>query len=293
MPKDKSPATSINEGPANNEGPGVDLDRYRRYCDEGVIFDQPRHGVLRLTFSRPERWNTMPLQLHHAWPRMFAEIAEDDDIRAFILSGSGKVFSSGGDISETMWRRDAAELISLQHTALRIITRLLEIPQPTICVVNGPAIGLAASIALNFDFIICSECATFYDSHAAFGAAPGDGLALIAPLALGPAIAREFLYGGKKILAQEALNRGLVNRVVSHEQVEEESLNFLDSLQRMAPLAVKMGKIIVNAPLRAKAEEVLSLALAVEMITLASEDYHRAIEGFKKDRHFPDDWLGR
>ena len=292
MSKDDSEAVSTSDEAAPAQA-RIDLAHYQAYCEEGVLFDEPRPGVLRLTFTRPERWNTMPLQLHDAWRRLFADIADDKAIRAFILSGSGKVFSSGGEIGKTMWRRDAAELVELQHTALRIITRLLEIPQPTICVVHGPAIGLAASIALSFDFIICSEHATFYDSHAAFGAAPGDGLALIAPIALGPAIAREFLYAGKRISAEEALARGLVNRVVPLEQVEEESFKLLDSLERMAPLAIRMGKIIVNAPLRAKAEEVLSLALAVEMMTLASEDYNRAVDVFKETKRFPQDWLGR
>jgi enoyl-CoA hydratase len=271
----------------------IDLAPYGRYTAEGIAFDEPRPGVLRLRLDRPEKWNAIPLAVHDAMPLLFAQIAEDEAVRAFMLAGSGKVFSSGGDVDEGMKKRDAGDLVRLQYIAVRIITRLLEIPQPTICVVNGPAIGFAASLALHFDFVVCSDTATFYDSHAAFGAAPGDGLVLVAPLVLGPAIAREVLFGGRKLSAAEAESRGLVNRVVPHESVEEEAFALLDQISKMAPLAVRMGKMFVNAPLRAAAEQILNLSIAAEMVTLASEDYERAVEGFQRDRKFDQDWRGR
>lgn len=271
----------------------LELQRYARYGQDGVEFDEPRPGVLRLTLNRPKQWNPIPQRLHDSLPVLFAEIAEDPNLHAFMLRGSGENFSSGGNVDEGMWRRNAGELVQLQHTAVRIITRLLEVPQTTVCVVNGPAIGFAASLALHFDFIVAAEGATFYDSHAAFGAAPGDGLSVVAPLVLGPAIAREVLYAGKKLTAQEAQARGLVNRVVPRERVEEEAFGLLDDLDRMAPLAVRMGKMFVNAPLRAAAEQILNLSIAAEMVTLTSDDYNRAVEGFKKDRRFNQEWEGR
>jgi enoyl-CoA hydratase len=269
------------------------LGRYDAYLAEGIAFDEPRPGVLRLRLTRPEKWNAMPIAFHDALPDLFAQIAADRAVDAFLLAGTGEVFSSGGDVDEGMPERHAGELLDLQRLAMRIVTSLLEVPQPTLCVVNGPAIGFAAGLALHFDFVVAAEHATFRDSHAAFGAAPGDGLALILQASLPPAIAREVLYGGRVLTAAEAAQHGLVNRVVPLEQVDEEAFALLDRVRAMAPLAVRAGKMIVNAPLRAAAETVLSMAAAMEMITLASEDFRTAVDGFRRSGRFDQSWRGR
>ena len=271
----------------------VDLGRYERWFEDGIAFDEPRDGVLRLQLTRPDRWNAIPIRLHDSMPVLFAEIAEDESVAAFMLAGTGDVFSSGGDVDDGMKPRHAGQLARLQHTAVRIVTRLLEIPQPTIAVVNGPAIGFAVSLALHCDFVIASENATFYDSHAAFGAAPGDGYVVIAQAALPPAVARDVLYGGRTLTAEEAERYGLVNRVVSREDLEAEAFAQLDRVFAMAPLAVRMGKMFVNAELRARAEQTLNLALAAELLTITSDDFNNAVEGFFKTRRFTTDWKGR
>jgi enoyl-CoA hydratase len=270
----------------------IDLDKYKGFGAESVEFDEPRPGVLRMRLIAPERWNPIPLAVHDGLPELFAVIADDRVVHAFMLAGTGKIFSSGGDVDEGMKLRDIGELVELQRIAVRIITRLLEIPQPTFCVVNGPAIGFAASLALNFDFIIASENARFSDSHAAFGAVPGDGLMVVLLQAVGPALAKEVLFGGRELTAQEAMQHGLVNRVVDLEKVEDEAFALLERVQGLGPLAVRMAKVAVNTRLRAEAEEVLNAAASAEMLTLASEDFRNAVEGFMKDRCFAQDWKG-
>lgn len=269
------------------------LEPYREFEAPGVAFDQPRPGVLRLRLARPERWNAIPQRVHDALPTLFARIADDRGVAAFMLAGEGRVFSSGGDVDEGMRPRDVGELVDLQWIAVRTITRLLELPQPSFCVVNGPAIGFAASLALNFDFIVAADTATFADSHAAFGAAPADGLVLIATRTLGPALARELLFGGRKLTAREAEHHGLVNRVVAPADLEDEALALVDRVLALAPLAVRTAKAFVNAPLRAEAEELLTGAVAAEMLTLASADFRHAVDGFMEHRRFAQDWQGR
>jgi enoyl-CoA hydratase len=271
----------------------LDLARYEPFAPEGVAVDEPRPGVLRVRLTRPEMWNAMPLAFHDGLPGLFAQIAADPSVAAFVMAGTGEVFSSGGDVNEGMPERHAGELLELQRVAMRIVTRLLEVPQPTLCVVNGAAIGFAASLALHFDFVVAADHATFRDSHAAFGAAPGDGLALILQAALAPALAREVLYGGRVLSAEEAARHGLVNRVAPLDRVEDEAFALLERVMGMAPLAVRAGKAIVNAPLRAAAETVLSNAAAVEMITLASEDFRTAVDGFLRAGRFDQRWQGR
>jgi enoyl-CoA hydratase/carnithine racemase len=271
----------------------VTLSRYRDYEHGTGKFDEPYDGVLRFTIDRPKQRNALSGEFHESLPRLFAEIGDDRAVKLFMLTATGTTFCGGADVGEVMFERNAGQLVELQRLAARIITRLLEVPQPTICAVNGPATGLAVSLALHFDFIVASEEAYFWDTHAAFGSAPGDGLILIAMQALGPALAREILFGNRRLSAEEALRHGLVNRVVPPEELEASTLELIETVLGMSPLAVRLGKMLVNAPLRAAAEEVLLRATSAEMITLASEDWRNAVEEFRQHKRFTTDWLGR
>jgi enoyl-CoA hydratase len=270
----------------------VDLKRYRRYADDRTRFDEWLPGVLRLTLCAPRRWNALRGAFHDALPRLFAEIGEDEKVRAFVLAAEGRVFSSGGDVGEGMRERSIGELVGVHRVATRIVTRLLEMSQPTLCIVNGPAIGFAASLALNCDFVVAAEEASFRDSHTAFGVVPGDGFLLLAG-ALGPALAREVLLAGRELSAVEAQQCGLVNRVVPHDQLEETASALIARILDQAPLAVRLGKMVINSKLRADAEMMLNLGMAAELVTMASDDYRSAVEGFQTDGRFNQQWQSR
>ena len=270
---------------------GLDLSAYDRY--DGVEFEQPSQGVLRMRFDRPERWNAIPQSVHDDLPRLFQRVADDRDVRAFQLTGSGAFFSSGGDVDEGMVERDAGELVELHRIAVRIITTLLEVPQPTMAILNGPAIGFAANLALHCDFIVMEEEAYLQDNHVAFGTAPGDGAASIWPLVLGPARAKEMLLTGRRMPADEALEAGLVNRVVPRDELEASAEKLLGSVLENAPLAVRMGKSILNTPLRANAEQQLNHSMAAELITLASDDFLQSVQQFKETGEYSRDWDGK
>jgi enoyl-CoA hydratase len=271
----------------------LSLDEYHPFEHGGGVFDEPKPGILRLTLNRPERWNAVPIAMHDALPALFSRIGDDAGVKAFVLRARGDAFSSGGDVDEGMRTRHAGEVVALHHIAVRIITRLLEIPQLTMCLVNGPAIGFAANLALHFDFIVATDSAYFADPHVAFGTVPGDGAASIWPLLLGPARAKEFLFTGAKLSAQQALAAGMVNRVVARDSLDEAGDELLESALAMAPLAIRLGKMVLNTPLRAQAEQSLNLSMSAEMATLLSEDYRRAVDGFMRHRQFAQDWIGQ
>jgi enoyl-CoA hydratase/carnithine racemase len=276
-----------------NAASSIDLDRYQSYADDRTRFDELLPGVLRLTLCAPRRWNALHIAFHDALPRLFAEIAEDAQVRAFVLAAEGEVFSSGGDVGEGLRERHVGELVNVHRVATRIVTRLLEVPQPTVCIVNGPAIGFAASLALHCDFVIAASEASFRDSHTAFGVVPGDGLVLVMMNALGPALAREVLLAGRELSAGEAERYGLVNRVVPREQLEESAVELITRVLAQAPLAVRLGKMLINTRLRADAEGLLNLAMAAELVTMTSEDYRAAVKGFEADGRFKQDWQAR
>lgn len=271
----------------------ITLEPYRGYEFGAGTFDEPRRGILRLTLTRPEKWNPLPQEMHDALPELFSGIAADKTVNAFVLRGSGDIFSSGGDVKGGMQNRHAGEVVEMHRIAVRIMTRLLEIPQLTLCIVNGPAIGFAANLALHFDFLVASENAYFQETHAAFGTVPGDGAMSIWPQLLGPARAREYLLGGARLEAAEALRLGFVNRVAPPEEVDEVAMELLEGVMSMAPLAVRLGKMVINTPLRAAAEQSLNLSMAAEMATMLSEDFKHSVDTFAATGRWGRDWKGR
>lgn len=279
-------------GQDRTDGPRVDLDAYRRFAEPGVDFDEPSAGVLRMILDDEEHLNAVPQRVHDRLPELYATVAADRRVDAMVLEGRGRYFSSGGRVDQGMGERSAADLVELHRVATRIITSLLEVPQPTLCVVNGPAIGWAASLALHHDLIVAADTAYFADPHVSFGAAAGDGGTSIWPLVLGPAKAKEYLLTGARLPADEAERRGLVNRVVAPDRLGEEAMGLLDAVLAQAPLAVRMTKMAINTRLRSRAEWDMSLGLAAEMVTLTSRDFRRAVDGFTETGSFDQRWSG-
>ena len=273
----------------------MDLEPYRQFEYGASEFDEPRDGWLRLTLTRPKKWNPLPQEMHDRLPALFAQIGDDRSVQAFIMRGSGKIFSSGGDVTSGMQNRHAGQVVEMHQIATRIMTRLLEIPQITMCIVNGPALGFAANLALHFDLLVAADHAYFKDTHTAFGAVPGDGASYMWPLLMGPARAKEFLLGGAELGAEEALRLGFVNRVAALDDVDAVGDELLESVTSKAPLAVRLGKMAINSPIRAASEEALNLAMAAEMATMLSDDFKDAVDGFGETGRWPDgdSWKGQ
>lgn len=273
----------------------MDLEPYRQFEYGAAEFDEPRDGWLRLTLTRPKKWNPLPQEMHDRLPALFAQIGDDRSVDAFIMRGSGKIFSSGGDVTSGMQDRHAGQVVEMHQIATRIMTRLLEIPQITMCIVNGPALGFAANLAMHFDLLVAADHAYFKDTHTAFGAVPGDGASYMWPLLMGPARAKEFLLGGAELGAEEALRLGFVNRVAPLDEVDAVGDELLESVTSKAPLAVRLGKMAINSPIRAASEEALNLAMAAELATMLSDDFKDAVDGFGETGRWPDgdSWKGR
>src|ERR1700704_971072 len=179
--------------------------------------------VLRVTIDNPaSELNTVDARLHHDLTGLFASLRDEREARAVVLTGSGRAFSAGGDFEWFPELRDVERLDALRHDARQLITDLLDVELPILAAVNGPAVGLGASIALLWDIILMAGDATLADPHVKVGIAAGDGGAVIWPLAVGPARAKQYLLTGDPLTAHEAERIGLVNRVVPAAELDTE-----------------------------------------------------------------------
>jgi enoyl-CoA hydratase len=248
-------------------------------------------AVLRL--NRPELLNRFDEPMHAEFIAAVDEIAGDAGIRAAVLASTGKVFSAGGDF-ELMQRAhgDPALRQKIIGDAHRLLTGLLDLPQPIVAALHGPAIGLGATIVLSCDAVVAARRAQIADSHVAAGLVAGDGGVVVWPATAGILRAKRHLLTGDPLDAKAAHSLGLVTDLVDEpEQVLPASLELAQRIAALPPLAVRLTKRALNRGLLQRAGEVLDLSLAYEEATLASVDLLEAIAALKERR--PGEFAGR
>lgn len=270
--------------PGTPEGP--DDARYRALRVE-------RDGdVLVVTIDHPDSaLNAVDGLLHDELTRLCAELKREDRARAVVLTGSGRAFSAGGDFA---WFPSLSNLERLEHLrrdAKQMIWDLLDVPIPIVAAINGPAVGLGASLALLCDTIFIAESAHVADPHVLVGIVAGDGGTAIWPLAVGPARAKQYLMTGDPVPAVEAERIGLVNEVVPDAELRDRALAFARRLAAGAPLAIQYTKQAVNKQVKAALNTAFDAATALEIVTFQSDDHKEALAALGERR--PPEFKGR
>ena len=241
--------------------------------------------MLVVTIDHPESdLNAVDELLHAELGVLFRELRREGEARAVVLTGSGRAFSAGGDFAWFPKLRGLEHLDSLRRDAKQLVWDLLDVEIPIVAALNGPAVGLGASIALLCDVIFMAESATLADPHVRVGIVAGDGGAAIWPLVLGPARAKQYLLTGDAIPAAEAERMGLVNCVVPDAELGAEALAFARRLAEGAPLAVRYTKLAVNQWLKQAANVAFDFSTALEIVTFQSRDHEEALAAIREKR---------
>lgn len=244
-----------------------------------------RGDVLEITIDHPDSaLNAVDDLLHGEFTRLFADLKRERSVRAVLLTGEGRAFSAGGDFA---WFPNLDTLEKLEHLRLdakQLIWDLLDVPVPIVAALNGPAIGLGASIALLCDTIFMADTATLADPHVLVGIVAGDGGAAIWPLAVGPARAKEYLLTGDPVPAAEAERIGLVNHVVPAAELHDRALAFAEKLAAGAPLAVQYTKMAVNKVVKDALNTAFDASTALEIVTFQSDDHEEALAAMREKR---------
>ncbi len=221
---------------------------------KNIIF-QVEDGVATITFNRPKVMNALSNDLLGEFANALDTIAADEEIRALILTGAGnKSFVAGADITE-LATFNALQARLFAQAGHNIFDRLQELAIPVIAAVNGFALGGGNEIALACDFIYASENALFGLPEITLGIIPGFGGTQRLPRLVGTNIAREMIFTGKMISADEAHKIGLVNRVCSGE-------NLMKDVMKTAKGIVSKGKVSLRA-----AKQVIKNGMNVDLAT--------------------------
>jgi enoyl-CoA hydratase len=255
---------------------------YSRYQFLTVINDD---GVATITLNRPERRNAAHDPMHRELETVFRDVGEDDDIRAIVLTGAGETFCAGGDAGSM----DSGEFNPSGpripfNGVRRLVNHMLDVEQPIVGAINGDAAGLGATLALMCDVTYVAEAARIGDTHVKMGLVAGDGGAIIWPLLVGMARAKQYLFTGDWISGAEAERIGLVNFAVAPDQVLTDATAFARRFADGAPMAIRWTKYTMNKLLREQINLALDSGMFLEAATMRTDDLQEAATAFLEKR---------
>lgn len=254
-----------------------------------VILRKEVH-IATIIMNRPDRLNAINSRLVEELITALDNVAKDDEIRVVILTGAGRAFCAGGDIT----KEGEVQLVSgvkgegwrqaVRHGVQVIVQNLLNLDKPTIAMVNGAAVGGGCDFALACDLRIGSENAQFMVGFTRIGLTPGTGGTWLMPRVIGLARAAEFLFTGDPIKAEEAERIGLLNRLVPAQDLEKETKALASKIARNAPIALRLSKLQLYKGLQMDLGTALEVAAACETIAGSSEDYAEGVKAFLEKR---------
>jgi len=259
-----------------------------------MVIDYSRYKALRIekkgkvavvTLNRPDALNAFDRTMHWELEDILEDVSKDDDIFAAVLTGSGKMFSCGGDIHymEERIKNPKSSEITMDNVR-HLVSNLVELEKPIIAALNGDAIGLGATVALFCDIIIMSEKARIADAHVKVGMVAGDGGCSIWPFIVGMHRAKEYLLSGDLIQAKEAERIGLVNYVLPAEDVLPKALSMAEKLANLAPKAVRWTKRCLNKHIKESVELIMDSCVSLEYHSMLLDDHKEAVDAFLNKR---------
>lgn len=255
------------------------------------ILYENRGGILYLTLNRPDVRNALSPEMWHDIRTATQCAREDDAVRVIVVSGAGdKALASGADIREI---HDRAYLKMLQATASRSLKELEDLYKPVICAVNGYALGGGCELAMACDIRIATAKSKFGQPEANLGIIPGAGGTQRLPRLVGIAKAKELIFTGRIIDAQEACAIGLVNKVTgdSREALMKEAEEMAGQMMAKGPVALMMSKLAINTGSETDMGTGLMIECLAQTVAFSTGDRKEGTAAFLEKR--PANFKGR
>jgi enoyl-CoA hydratase len=241
-----------------------------------------RIGII--TLNRPERMNVIGQEFLNDLDAALKDIEMDDDLGALVITGAGNVFAAGADIKEI---RSLDGVVSAHKFVARVqhsFNRVEELEKPVIAAVNGLALGGGCELALVCDIRVAAETASFGLPEIKLGVLPGAGGTQRLPRLVGVGRAKELLYSGESIDAQEAFRIGLVNKVVAADSLRETALEMAGRLAARAPVALRLIKSAVNRGINMELQSALAYESRCFEMLFTTRDQKEGMQAFVEKR---------
>jgi 2-(1,2-epoxy-1,2-dihydrophenyl)acetyl-CoA isomerase len=249
-----------------------------------VSFDA---GVLTITLNRPEKLNAFVPDMHRELRAALERAKDEAGIRALLLTGAGRGFCAGQDLSERNVAPGTAPIdlsVSLGSNYNPLVRRLRELPKPVVCAVNGVAAGAGANIALTCDVVIAARSASFVQSFARIGLVPDSGGTYFLPRLVGPARAMGLALLAEPLPAEDAARWGLIWKVFDDAQLMPEAIALARKLAAGPTKGYGLAKRALYASPHNSLDAQLDLERDLQREAGFSEDYRKGVAEFLKKK---------
>ncbi|UCE60410.1 MAG: enoyl-CoA hydratase/isomerase family protein [Phycisphaerales bacterium] len=260
-----------------------------------TILLQNCESVRTITLNRPNVLNAFNEELATALVEALRDAGQDESVRCLMITGAGRAFCSGQDLVEYADRLDGDKPIELEER-LRdkynpIILAIRTMEKPVLASVNGVAAGAGCSLALACDLRIASASASFIEAFINIGVVPDCGSTFMLPRLVGVSRAMELSFTGRRVLAQEALQIGLVNQVVADDELPGEAMNLAQKLASLPTRAIGMTKQAINTSWTADLDAQIELEARLQTPATRTQDHREGVHAFVEKR--PPKFRGR
>jgi enoyl-CoA hydratase/carnithine racemase len=254
-----------------------------------ILLEKKDH-IATITLNRPEKLNALNEEMFDEIAAALADVGEDDEMRALLLTGAGRAFCAGADLrqegGEQVLREQNAEAIrrDVRRSSRGCIEGLQRLPQPTIAMVNGACVGAGFDLALACDMRTGSEKTRFMVAYTRVGMIPGQGGAWLLARVAGLPKAAELLFTGDFISAEDAAQCGVLNKLIPAADLEAETMDLARRIASVPPLVNRINKMHLYHMMQMDLNAALDFAAASQPILITSEDGQEAINAFMEKR---------
>lgn len=242
-----------------------------------------KNGIATVMLNRADRLNALSGEMYHELADTFAALNTDENVRAVILTGAGRAFCAGGDVT-SMGSYDVVSGRQRSKGHHRMILNLHHLEKPVIAAVRGPAAGIGASLALACDLIVASETAYLLMAFKNVGIPPDGGAIYFLTQQLGLSRAKELVYSARKLPAAEAQAMGLISQVVADDQLDSAAQALATEIAGSATYALTLAKRLFQSMYQPTLEQLLEMEILAVGGARMTHDHAEGIAAFKEKR---------
>jgi enoyl-CoA hydratase len=237
-----------------------------------------------VTLNRPERLNALNSQALIDLREAFQHLSHDDEVRVIILTGAGdRAFAAGADIAE-MHEKSPTEALAFARLGQAACDAIAQAPQPVIAAINGFALGGGCEIALACDIRLASDRAVLGQPEVTLGVPPGWGGTQRLTRLVGPGVASELIFTGRRVSAEEALRIGLVNTVYPADELLDRARELALAIARNGPIAVRLSKAAIRQALDVDLQSGLAFEAEAFALAFSTADQREGMSAFLEKR---------
>jgi len=255
--------------------------------DYRFILTSVADGIGTITLNRPERLNAFEGVMREELVAATTAITNHPEVRAIVVTGSGRAFCAGADVdymNDALTREDYDDAMALVLNGSEAVRLLREASQPVLGSINGPAAGGGANLALACDLRLASDRASIGQVFHRIGMHPDMGGTHFLPRLVGPAKALELIWSADMVPAEQCLALGLVNAVVAHDRLAEETAAWAGRLAALPPIAAQAAKRAVYRSYEADLTATLDLEAEIQLRCFRSSDAVEGMAAFREKR---------